>query len=261
MGVYDAKRAHAKDHLKTINVRVVVIDNHMGRSFIAKTQLSSTMRFVGHLAQMTPNQQRYADLIRHPDNKIVIGVGAAGSGKTYIPCTAGIEHLVNKKVSKILITRPAVSLDEQHGFLPGTLEDKMLPYMKPIYDCFLKYISMDTLRSHLKNETIEICPLSYIRGRTFESCFMIADETQNTTINQMRTLLTRIGEDCKVVITGDLSQSDLPIVPMNGLADLLNRCDKLFEVSDENCIDVVHFGESDVVRSAIVKKIIHMYSL
>jgi phosphate starvation-inducible PhoH-like protein len=235
----------------------------MARSFIAKSRTThmQTQTPPHKHKQLTVNQQRYSDYIRRPDSKIVIGVGAAGSGKTYIPCAIGIEHLINKKVSKILITRPAVSLDEEHGFLPGKLEDKMLPYMKPIYDCFLKYVSMDTLRSYLKNETIEICPLSFIRGRTFENCFMIADETQNTTISQMRTLLTRIGEDCKVVVTGDLSQTDLPRSPMNGLADLLDRRDKLFETSDESCIDVVHFGDRDVVRSEIVKKVIHMYSL
>jgi phosphate starvation-inducible PhoH-like protein len=188
-----------------------------------------------------------------------VGVGPAGTGKTYIPCSIAAEMLIKKKIKKILITRPAVNVDESHGFLPGDIESKMMPYMKPIYDCFVKSgVSKETIRTYLKNEIIEICPLSYIRGRTFSDCFLLADETQNCTINQMKMLLTRIGQNCKVVMTGDTSQSDLPTAA-NGLADLIERLEVHFESSDESCIDLVRFHDTDVVRSKVVREILKLY--
>ena len=212
---------------------------------------------------LTKNHMLYTDLVNksHTHNPIVIGVGQAGSGKTHIACKAAINKLVKKEVKKLIITRPAVCLDESHGFLPGDMHSKMLPYLKPIYDSFLEHVSMETLKAHIRNEVIEICPFSYLRGRTFNNCYIIADETQNTTKNQMQTLLTRIGKQCKIVITGDLSQSDLKLgqFDKNGLADLLERCEKQFEYSDELCIDIVKFTDQDVLRSEIVQKIIKLY--
>ena len=182
------------------------------------------------------NQQRYNESIRNHNNNIVIGVGPAGTGKTYIPCIIAVEMLIKKKINKILITRPAVNVGESHGFLPGDIENKMMPYMKPIYDCFIKSgVSNDMIRSYLKNEIIEICPLSYIRGRTFSNCFLIADEIQNSTISQTKMLLTRIGENCKVVMTGDPDQSDLPMAA-NGLTDLIERINFQVENNNDSCI-------------------------
>jgi len=214
---------------------------------------------------LTNTQLIYQDLVNkssvyHP---IVIGVGQAGSGKTHIACKASINKLIKKEVKKIVITRPAVCVDEAHGYLPGDINAKMTPYLKPIYDCFLEYITMDTLRAHIRNEVIEICPFSFLRGRTFNNCYIIADETQNTTKNQMQTLLTRIGDNCKTVITGDLTQSDLKLAnyDKNGLLDLLDRVERNFESSDEICIDVVKFTEDDIIRSEVVKKIVGLYSI
>jgi phosphate starvation-inducible PhoH-like protein len=121
-------------------------------------------------------------------------------------------------------------------------------------------VSNETIRTYLKNDIIEICPLSYIRGRTFSDCFLLADETQNCTINQMKMLLTRIGNNCKVVMTGDTSQSDLPTT-VNGLSDLLERIDLQFESSDESCIDLIRFQDTDVVRSKVVKEILKLYKM
>jgi phosphate starvation-inducible PhoH-like protein len=196
-------------------------------------------------------------------NPIVVCVGQAGSGKTYMACKAGIHKLVNKEVEKIVLTRPAVCVDESHGYLPGDMNSKMEPYLKPIYDSFLDYITYSTLKSHIKNEIIEICPFSFLRGRTFKNCFIIADETQNTTKTQMQTLLTRIGENCKVVINGDVTQSDLRLPPheKNGLVDLLDRYERNFEFTDESCIDLVSFGENDIIRSDVVKKVIELYNI
>jgi len=214
---------------------------------------------------LTASQLHYQDLmnknaVSHP---IVIAVGQAGSAKTHLACKASIGKLLNKQVKKIIITRPAVCVDEAHGFLPGDINEKMAPYVKPIYDCFLEYITMDTLKSHIKNEIIEICPLSYMRGRTFNNCFIVCDEMQNGTQRQLHTMLTRIGENCKTVITGDLTQCDLKLVghEQNGLADLIDRVERSFEYSDESCIDIVRFTEDDIIRSDVVKKIVTLYSI
>lgn len=209
---------------------------------------------------LTCNHTLYNKLVSSPMSihPIVIGVGQAGSGKTSLACKAGIEKLLEKKVTKLVITRPAVCVDESLGFLPGDLQAKMTPYMKPIYDCFLEYITMDKLHMYLKNEVIEICPFSFLRGRTFHNCYIIGDEAQNASHSQIHTLLTRIGDNCKTVITGDLSQSDLR-TKSNGLSNLLERCDKYEDANHEPFIDIVKFTDEDVIRSDIVKKVVHLY--
>ena len=208
----------------------------------------------------TAQQARYFDAIRNVNNHLILGVGPAGTGKTSIPCTIAADMLAKKQIKKILITRPAVCADESHGYLPGNIDSKMLPYMLPIYDCFTKAgISNDVLRAHLVSQTIEICPFSYIRGRTFSNCFLLADETQNCTPNQIKMLLTRAGENCKMVLTGDPDQSDLPEAQENGLSDLLGRIAGKFEEGDESLFDVIHFGQEDIVRSKIVRRVLELY--
>lgn len=211
------------------------------------------------MLRYTANQIRYQETIKNANNNLILGVGPAGTGKTSIPCAIAAEMLSKKLIKKILITRPAVCADESHGYLPGNIDSKMLPYMLPIYDCFVKAgISNDVLRAHLMSKTIEICPFSYIRGRTFSNCFLLADETQNCTPNQMKMLLTRVGENCKMVLTGDPDQSDL-VHGTNGLADLMRRIEHRFESSDEVCISVVKLGEQDVMRSQIVRQVLELY--
>lgn len=213
------------------------------------------------MLRYTANQIKYQDTIRNVNNKLIIGVGPAGTGKTSIPCAIAADMLAKKQIKKILITRPAVCAEESHGYLPGNIDSKMLPYMLPIYDCFTKAgISNEVLRNHLVSRTIEICPFSYIRGRTFSNCFLIADETQNCTPNQIKMLLTRVGENCKMVMTGDPDQSDLPrSLGENGLNDLLRRISNQFETSDETCFNVVKFEQDDIMRSKIVRQVIELY--
>lgn len=214
---------------------------------------------------MTPNQQLYSDYLADQSVPIVIGIGKAGSGKTLLAASQAITSFYNKEVSKILITRPAVTLDEEHGFLPGNLQEKMDPYLKPLFDCFLQYYSAETLKTLLKEELIEICPMAYIRGRTFHNAFIIADEMQNTTPNQMKTFLTRIGQQTKVAITGDLEQCDL--VGLNGLRQFLDQV-VLYNriqyakgmIGSDTSIKVVEFTEEDVQRSEIVKKVLSIYA-
>lgn len=202
-----------------------------------------------------PNHKRFADCLRNDDIPLVVGIGPAGCGKTLLSCAHAMNRLVVKKdIKKIVLTRPAVAMDEQHGFLPGDLESKMLPWLIPIYDCFKEYVTAPRLREFISNEEIEICPLSYIRGRTFTNCWVIADEAQNSTTNQMRTLLTRIGSNCKMILTGDLQQCDLK--GQNGLDDFLKRCDG---GSKSPLISVVEFGDEDVMRSDVVRHVLDIY--
>lgn len=214
---------------------------------------------------MTLNQKLYCDYLTDKDVPIVIGVGKAGTGKTLLAASHAISSFYNKEVSKILITRPAVTLDEDHGFLPGKLQDKMEPYLKPLFDCFLQYYTSDTLKSLMKDELIEICPIAYIRGRTFHNSFIIADEMQNSTPSQMKTFLTRIGQNTKTAITGDLEQCDLR--SLNGLQQFLeqlmlyNRIQFSKGVDEsESSIKVVEFTEEDVQRSEVVKHVLSIYS-
>ena len=224
---------------------------------VARASISSGGNNGPLLRAFNPTQKLYEESIRNPKNSIIVGVGPAGTGKTFIPCSVAADMLAKKKIRKILITRPAVSVDESHGFLPGDIESKMMPYMRPNYDCLQQNgVSNDAIRAHLRNDIIEICPLSYIRGRTFSDCFLLADETQNATVNQMKMLLTRIGQNCKVVLTGDLSQSDL-VAKQNGLSDLLERIADVG--ADESCIDVVRFHDADVVRSRAVFEVLKLY--
>jgi phosphate starvation-inducible protein PhoH len=214
---------------------------------------------------LTYNQQRYCEFLEDPTVPIVIGIGKAGSGKTLLASSKAIDAFYNKQVSKILITRPAVNLDEDHGFLPGKLEDKMRPWLQPIFSYFLEYYTSDSLNALVKEELIEICPLAYIRGRTFDNAFIIADEMQNTTPNQMKTFLTRIGHDTKVAITGDLEQCDL--TDTNGLRQFLDQMVLYNRISSSrneegamSSIKVVEFTEDDVQRSEVVKKVLSIYS-
>ena len=203
------------------------------------------------LTPRTLNQRRYLDLL-FSNVPVVIGSGPAGTGKTLLACQAGAKSFVKGDVKKIILTRPAVSVDEQHGFLPGTLEKKMEPWTRPMFYAFQKYMSVKELKELVKNEVIEICPLAYMRGRTFDKAWIIGDEMQNSTPSQMKMLLTRIGEDSKMVVTGDVQQHDRGFEE-NGLSDLIGR------VSGDS-IQHVNFTEEDVVRSRVIRDILKIYA-
>lgn len=201
----------------------------------------------------TPNQKRYVELLRAETPCVVVASGSAGSGKTMLSALVGVEKLREGAIEKLIITRPAVSVDESHGFLPGTLEQKCEPWVRPVFDVLQKCYSMVEIERMLKERIIEISPLSYMRGRSFENAWIVCDEFQNVTSSQAVMVLTRFGEGCKLVITGDPMQHDRGFEE-NGLSDLLLRIP-----ANDNDIAVVDFGPEDVIRHRIIPKILRMY--
>jgi phosphate starvation-inducible PhoH-like protein len=207
---------------------------------------------------LTQNQHIYYDLLKDKTNKIIVVNGPAGCGKTWLACTYAINEFKNKNIEKLVITRPIVSVDEDLGYLPGNINKKMDPWMKPIFDVFLEYYKKDELTKMITNNSLEIAPLAYMRGRTFKNSFIIADEMQNSSCNQMLMLLTRIGLNSRMIVTGDLGQSDLE--EENGLEDLNNRL-KEYKISDiNNKINQIEFHNNDIQRSKIVEEVMKLYS-
>ena len=226
--------------------------------FVIKKTLSS---FTPKYTLTNPKQIKFQDLIRCYNNKIIIATGVAGTGKTMIACNEAIKMLKENTVNKIVITRPTIPVDgEDLGFLPGTLQNKIYPYLIPIYDYFLDHYTQHQLFELIKNNKLEICPLAYMRGRTFKNTIILADETQNTTPNQMKMLLTRIGNNSKLVITGDLQQSD--IINYNGLNNLLELINQKYPeyyLMIKDGIAYIELDESCVERIEITKIIINLY--
>lgn len=207
----------------------------------------------------TTNQQKYIDYLNDVDVDIVIAVGPAGTGKTLFACLKAISQLRNGEINKLIVTRPVVPVEEEIGFLPGNIVKKMDPWTRPIFDLFLEFFSKSELDNYVHNNIIEISPLAFMRGRTFKNSFIIADEMQNSSPNQMKMLTTRIGINSKMVITGDLNQTD--ILTKNGLDDLVNRINNYKAGKNDSMkkIKIVDFEKEDIERSEIVKKIIDIY--
>lgn len=205
------------------------------------------------------NQQKYVDCLKKPDMKIVIGVGAAGTGKTLFACCQAVYDLKRGAIQKIIMTRPVVPVEEEIGFLPGSLVHKMDPWTRPIFDILLEFYSQKDIDAMLHGGVIEISPLGFMRGRTFKRAFIIADEMQNSSPNQMLMLTTRIGDDSKMVITGDLNQSDRS--RDNGLGDLLGKIKAACMASSNvtRGIGYVEFGVGDIQRSPIVSDVLRIY--
>jgi phosphate starvation-inducible protein PhoH and related proteins len=203
------------------------------------------------LAPKTVNQRRYIDAI--DSNDLTFGIGPAGTGKTYLAVAMAVSALLNKRVSRIVLTRPAVEAGEHLGFLPGTLQEKVDPYLRPLYDALFDMIDSEKVEKLVERNTIEIAPLAFMRGRTLNDCFIILDEAQNTTAEQMKMILTRQGFNSKMVVTGDQTQIDLPSGRKSGL---LNAAEVLRGVEG---IAFVNFDEKDVVRHALVQKIVRAY--
>jgi len=199
------------------------------------------------------NQKTYLQKLQDEQKSIIFAIGPAGTGKTMLAVQHGIKLLQEGVVDKIIVTRPAVSVDEDLGFLPGTLNEKMAPWTRPIFDVFLEYYKQQDINKMLEDGIIEISPLAYMRGRTFKNAYIIADECQNTTQNQMKMLLTRIGEGSKMVVTGDLAQADR--LQDNGLVDFCNL------LSNKNLkhIDIVEFDSRDIERHHAVKEVLAIY--
>jgi len=203
----------------------------------------------------TENQKNYVKYLNLEKDYIISVIGPAGTGKTLFACNRAIDCLKKKTINKIVITRPAISVEEELGFLPGNLEKKMAPWTRPLFDIFLESFSRTDLNNMINNNVIEISPLGFMRGRTFKDSFIIADEMQNSSPNQMLMLLTRIGMNSKMVITGDLEQSDR--MENNGLKDFITR---LKCKTPENFY-LVEMEDKDVQRSHLVNEVLNLYSL
>ncbi len=197
------------------------------------------------------NQRRYLEAIKSYD--IVFGVGPAGTGKTYLAVAMAVNALSRREVERIVITRPAVEAGEKLGFLPGDLVEKVSPYLRPIYDALFDLVGFDKAERFLDKGIVEVAPLAFMRGRTLNNAFVILDEAQNTTSEQMKMFLTRLGYDSKAVITGDITQIDLPKNTKSGLVEALEI------LSGIEGIAFVFFSEKDVVRHPLVRKIIKAY--
>lgn len=199
----------------------------------------------------TPNQSLLVKSCA--ENDMVFATGPSGTGKTYTAVALAVKALKNKEVRKIILTRPAVEAGESLGFLPGDLKEKLDPYLQPLYDALRDMIIAEKLKSYLESGVIQIAPLAYMRGRTLDHAFVILDEAQNATRNQMKMFLTRMGQNAKFIITGDITQTDLPRNQNSGLPEAIKLLEKI------KGIGFVTFDKSDVLRHKLVKKILHAY--
>ncbi|HXM08588.1 MAG TPA: PhoH family protein [Terriglobales bacterium] len=199
----------------------------------------------------SPNQRRYLEAIERHD--MVFGIGPAGTGKTYLAVAMAISALLNKQVNRIILARPAVEAGEHLGYLPGTLQEKIDPYLRPLYDALFDMLEPERVERYLEKNVIEIAPIAFMRGRTLNDSFVILDEAQNTTSEQMKMFVTRLGFNSKAVITGDVTQIDLPTARRSGLIEAVDI------LQGVNGLAFVHFDESDVVRHHLVQRIIRAY--
>lgn len=233
-----AKRKAVKQHSKFDNVVNI-------NSFQKKQTVTILPR--------NKNQEDYVLKLLDDSKDIVFGIGPAGTGKTLLAVQVAVKLFKEGKIDKIIVTRPAVSVDEDLGFLPGTLEEKMAPWTRPIFDVLKEYFTARDIEGMITEGIIEIAPLAYMRGRTFKQAFILADEMQNATPNQMKMLLTRLGEDSMMAVTGDLAQADR--LKDNGLIDFT----KLLETSNATHLDVVRFHQGDIERHEAVKEVLKVY--
>ena len=246
--------AGRKETITEQNVRYIINlvkagnEEHIGD--IARDVLCVTARGKPIKAK-TLGQKRYVDAIRK--NTITLGIGPAGTGKTYLAVAAAVAAFRDKQVNRIILTRPAVEAGERLGFLPGDLQSKVDPYLRPLYDALFEMLGAETYNKYLERGNIEVAPLAYMRGRTLDDSFIILDEAQNTSREQMKMFLTRLGFGSKIVITGDITQIDLPKDTVSGLKEAMRVLDGVEDIA------ICKLGEADVVRHVIVQRIIRAY--
>ena len=224
--------------------KVDMIDEIL-RSVVAITHRGKQIRC------KTLGQQQYVQAIR--DHDLTFAVGPAGTGKTYLAMALAVVALKNKEIERIVLTRPAVEAGEKLGFLPGDMTQKVDPYLRPLYDALYDFMGVDSYQKLVERGVVEVAPLAYMRGRTLSDSFIILDEAQNTTSEQMRMFLTRLGFNSKVVVTGDVTQTDLPFGKRSGLAEALEILDGIPEIG------MVHLTSKDVVRHELVQRIVDAY--
>ena len=202
------------------------------------------------------SQKKFLNYLKNKDYKIIIASGPAGTGKTLFGIEQGVKNYINGNFEKLIFTRPVVSVDEDLGYLPGTIEDKMAPWIRPIYDILYNFMSPKEVESLLIEKVIEISPLGFMRGRTFKNCWIVADEMQNSTVSQMKMLLTRIGENSRLIITGDCEQHDRKN-EINGLEDFLGK----IKGRRSGSISSVEFDKCDIEREEVVKEVLEIYEI
>ena len=219
---------------------------------LVKLVREEEQRYVKNVRPITPTQADYLSLIE--SRNVTIAAGPAGTGKTYLACVRAVEFLKEQKITKIIITRPALSAaSENLGFLPGSLENKLDPFLRPCLQVFAERLGQQKVKKYLQEGVIEFVSFAHMRGRTFHNAFIIADEVQNVSVDGMKMLLTRIGFNSKMVLCGDVTQSDLPADQKNGLADALERFEGLERVG------IAQFSDKDVVRSEVVSDLLSRY--
>ncbi len=239
----------AKGDVKTAAQLVAQDDNvELADYFLRSGTKTSGKRQV---VPKSVTQKRYLDAIEQHD--IVFGIGPAGTGKTYLAMAQAVSFLLSKRVSRIILARPAVEAGEKLGFLPGDLQEKVNPYLRPLYDALYDMIEMERVERLLERGTIEVAPIAFMRGRTLNDAFVILDEAQNTTSEQMKMFLTRLGFGSKAVITGDVTQIDLPTGRTSGLVEAMKV------IGSVEGIAFVHFDDKDVVRHSLVQQIVKAY--
>lgn len=229
-----------------------VLDQHQeeGLHVLSETKVLVSPRR-GPIMPKSANQRAYIDAIRTHD--MVFGVGPAGTGKTYLAMAMAVTALKQEKIARIILTRPAVEAGEALGFLPGDLKEKIMPYLRPLYDALQDMLEPEEMQRYIERNVIEIAPLAYMRGRTLSRAFIVLDEAQNTTTEQMFMFLTRLGADSKCVVTGDHTQIDLPANRRSGLVEALQA------LRNVEGVDFVYFNDHDVVRHGLVKQIVNAY--
>ena len=240
------------------------IEKEREKSAVKQRKIYENMQYLSHNERANfenkftkpknESQQHYLHLLKQKTKKIVVATGPAGTGKTLFATENGVRHFLEGTYEKLIFTRPSVSVDEDLGYLPGTLEEKMAPWVRPIYDILYNFITPKEVTAMLEDKIIEIAPLGYMRGRTFKNCWIVADEMQNSTVSQMKMLLTRLGENSRLVITGDLEQFDRT-TDLNGLEDFLSK----FKGRRSSSITSIEFIRSDIEREEVVKEVLDIY--